>query len=118
MPIAMPRLQVKEIWKVDLPDTNAHEQAGYRPAVILAIHQTSIAMVVPFTKNTDCTRFSHTYLVRKSDSNGLIVDSVALIFQMRCLGNSATRFVERMGVLEDAHLNEIKSLIKDHLAII
>lgn len=112
----MPRLQVKEIWKVDLPDTQAHEQAGYRPAVILAIHQTSTAMVVPFTKNLDCTRFSHTYLVQKSDANGLAVDSVALIFQMRCLGNSANRFVKRMGTIEDAHLNKIKALIKDYLS--
>ena len=112
----MPRLKVNEIWKVDLPDTQAHEQAGYRPAVILAIHQTSVAMVVPFTKNIDCTRFSHTYLVRQSNSNGLTVDSVALIFQIRSLGNSAIRFTELMGTLEDNHLKEIKALIKDYLS--
>jgi mRNA interferase MazF len=114
----MPRIQVKEIWKVDLPDTQAHEQTGYRPAVILSIHQTSMTMVVPFTKNLDCERFSHTHLVRRSVENGLILDSVALIFQMRCLGNSATRFVELMGTLEDNHLNEIKILIKDYLSIV
>jgi mRNA interferase MazF len=114
----MPRIQVKEIWKVNLPDTQANEQAGYRPAVILSIHQTSVTMVVPFTKNLDCKRFSHTHLVRRSGENGLTSDSIALIFQMRCLGISAARFVELIGTLEDNHLNEIKTLIKDYLSIV
>ena len=28
----MPKLQPKEIWKVDLPDTQAHEQMGRTPS--------------------------------------------------------------------------------------
>lgn len=114
----MPKLQPKEIWKVALPDTQAHEQMGERPAIVVAVHQESgNTMVVPFTKNQDYTRFPYTYLVKKSTTNGLTLDSVALIFQMRCLGNSTTRFLFKMGTIEDAHLNHIKTLIKDYLAI-
>jgi mRNA-degrading endonuclease toxin of MazEF toxin-antitoxin module len=114
----MPKLQPKEIWKVALPDTQAHEQMGERPAIIIAVHQeTGTTMVIPFTKNKECTRFPYTYSVKKSNTNGLALDSVALIFQMRCLGISASRFLYKMGTIEDAHLNQIKILIKDYLAI-
>ena len=56
----MPKLQPKEIWMVDLPDTQAHEQMGDRPAIVIAVHQESgMTMVVPFTKNQDYTRFPY-----------------------------------------------------------
>jgi mRNA-degrading endonuclease toxin of MazEF toxin-antitoxin module len=114
----MAKIQLKEIWKVDLPDAQANEQAGYRPAIIISIHpQTSMTMIVPLTKNPDCSRFSYTYQIKKSNINGLIFDSVALIFQMRCLATSNSRFIELMGTIEDTHLNQIKILIKNYLTI-
>ena len=114
----MPKLQPKEIWKVALPDTQAHEQMGDRPAIIISIQpETGMTMVVPFTKNQDYTRFPYAYAIKKSPTNGLLLDSVALIFQMRCLGNSTSRFLYKMGTIENAHLNQIKILIKDYLAI-
>lgn len=115
----MPKIQPKEIWKVDLPDTQAHEQMGDRPAIVVAVHtESGNTMVVPFTKNQKFIRFPYTYLVKKSTANGLTLDSVALIFQMRCLGNSTSRFLYKMGIIEDVHLNQIKTLIKDYLAIV
>lgn len=115
----MPKLQPKEIWKVALPDTQAHEQMGDRPAIVISVHpETGTTMVIPFTKNQDCTRFPYSYLVKKSNTNGLILDSVALIFQMRCLGNSPSRFLYKMGTIEDTHLKQIKTLIKDYLTIV
>ena len=115
----MPKLQPKEIWKVALPDTQAHEQMGDRPAIVISVHiETGTTMVVPFTKNQDYTRFPYTYLVKKSNTNGLILDSVALVFQMRCLGNSTSRFLHKMGTIEDANLKQIKILIKDYLGIV
>ena len=114
----MPKLQPKEIWMVALPDTQAHEQMGERPAVVIAVHpESGMTMVVPFTKNQDCARFPYTCQVKKTDANGLALDSVALIFQMGSLGNSSSRFLCKMGIVEDIHLNKIKTLIKDYLAI-
>ena|SRR3972149_1439494 len=114
----MPKLQPKEIWKVALPDTQAHEQMGDRPAIIISVHsETAMTMVVPLTKNQDCTRFPYTYLVKKSPTNGLLLDSVALIFQMRCLSNSTSRFLYKMGIIEEINLKQIKTLAKDYLAI-
>jgi mRNA-degrading endonuclease toxin of MazEF toxin-antitoxin module len=115
----MPKLQPKEIWKVALPDTQAHEQMGDCPAIVIPVHpESGMTMVVPFTKNQDYTRFPYTYSVKKSDTNRLILDSVAIVFQMRCLGNSTSRFLYKMGTIEDAHLKQIKILIKDYLGIV
>lgn len=114
----MPNIKPKEIWKIALTDTQAHEQMGERPAIVISVHQESaMTMVIPLTKNKDYTRFPYTYLVKKSDKNGLALDSVALVFQMRCLGNSAARFLHKIGNIEDVHLKQIKILIKDYIEI-
>ena len=56
----MPHLQPGEIWKIALPDADGHEQAGYRPAIVISMHmQANVAMVVPLTKNQDCLRFPY-----------------------------------------------------------
>ena len=114
----MPRIQPGEIWKIALPDADGHEQAGTRPAIVIAVHlQANVTMVVPFTKNQDCLRFPYSVQVKKSNSNGLLMDSVALVYQMRCLTASSTRFLEKLGVIEKSHLDQIRLLIKNYLKI-
>ena len=115
----MPKIQPKEIWMVHLPDAQANEQTGDRPAIIISVHpQTGMTMIVPLTKNMDCLRFPYTYKIGKSTANGLVFDSVALVFHMRSLANSTARFLEKMGNIEDSHLKQTKILIKDYLAIV
>ena len=115
----MPKLQPKEIWKVALPDTQAHEQMGDRPAIIISVHpQTGMTMIVPLTKNIDCLRFPYTYKIGKSTANGLLFDSVALVFHMRSLANCTAKFLEKIGIIEEVNLKQIKFLIKDYLAIV
>jgi len=39
-----------EVWKIALSDTEGHEQAGYRPAIVISVHsQANVTMVVPLT---------------------------------------------------------------------
>lgn len=114
----MPKIRPKEIWKVHLPDAQANEQTGDRPAIIISVHlQTGMTMIIPLTKNVDCLRFPYTCKIAKSATNGLTFDSVALVFHMRSLANSTTRFQEKMGTIEDSHLKQVKILIKDYLSI-
>lgn len=112
----MHKIQPKEIWKVILSDAQANEQRGDRPAVIISVHpQTGITMIVPLTKNLDCLRFPYTCKIAKSATNGLTFDSVAIVFQMRSL--AIERFQNKIGIIEDVQLRQIKILIKDYLAI-
>lgn len=93
----MPRLQTKEIWKVALSDAEGHEQAGDRPAIVISIHpQANVTMVVPLTKNQDYLRFPYSHQVKKSNTNGLLLYSVAIAYQMRCLTASSTSFLDKM----------------------
>jgi mRNA-degrading endonuclease toxin of MazEF toxin-antitoxin module len=60
----MHKIQPKDIWIIHLPDTQANEQTGVRPALILAVHfDTAISVVVPLTKNLETLRFEYTYKI-------------------------------------------------------
>lgn len=114
----MPKIQPKDIWMVHLPDTQANEQTGDRPAIIISVHpQTGMIMIVPLTKHQESLRFPYTYKIVKSSANGLTFDSVALVFHMRSLANSTMRFRGKIGTIEEANLKQIKILIKDYLVI-
>lgn len=114
----MPKIQPKEVWMVHLPDTQANEQTGDRPAIIISVHpQTGMAMIIPLTKHQESLRFPYTYKIAKSQANGLIFNSVALVFHMRSLANSTMRFSDKIGEIEEVHLKQIKILVKDYLAI-
>jgi len=109
MPVA-----VKEIWEVSLRDATGHEQAGRRPAIVLALHQQSnLVMVVPLTSSLAASRFPYTYTISRSTQNGLRRNSIAMIFQLRSL--SLGRFRRKMGDLEQNHFDRIKNLVKGYL---
>ena len=97
-------------------DTMGHEQTGQRPALVLGVcPETSLAIVVPFTKNLDASRFPYSYEIKRTASNGLSYDSVALIYQTRSL--TFTRFLRPLGNLEKVHCDRIKKLLKDYLQL-
>jgi mRNA interferase MazF len=102
-----------EIWRVRLPSADGHEQSGERPALILQddafIHVLPLVLVVPFTSRMRATRFPGTLLVQPDSVNGLTSPSVALLFQLRGLDKS--RFLERLGKVEEATLRELWSLL-------
>ena len=60
-----------EIWLVELPSTNGHEQAGMRPVIILAETEADISIIVPLTSNLQALRFPHTIEIKSSKRNGL-----------------------------------------------
>ena len=44
-------MKKSEIWLIELPSINGHEQKGTRPAIIMSEMEANIAIVVPFTSN-------------------------------------------------------------------
>lgn len=108
--------KVKDIWMVSLNDATGHEQTSDRPAIVLVINtQTNISMIIPLTKNLETSKFSYTYTIPMSKTNGLKMPSVALIYQTRTL--DFTRYIEKMGEIEDVHLTKIKTLLKNYLGL-
>ncbi|MFH1257224.1 MAG: type II toxin-antitoxin system PemK/MazF family toxin [Candidatus Diapherotrites archaeon] len=104
-----------EIWNVEIPASNGHEQSGLRPALVLSEGEAGIAIIAPFTANLQAMRYNYTVSVGPSKSNGLTIDSVALVFQLRAIDSK--RLKNRIGKLEEKPLREIEALIKRLLKI-
>lgn len=99
-----------EIWLVELPSTDGHEQAGLRPVIVLAETEANITIILPFTSNIQALRFPHTIEVKPSKNNGLANLSVALIFQVRAIDKK--RLKNKIGELEPSILKEVDQFIK------
>jgi mRNA interferase MazF len=106
-----------EIWWVRIPFTGGHEQAGERPALIVqsdaAIAALPTVLVVPFTSVLATLRFPGTLLIQPTPQNGLLVPSVALVFQMRVLDKRYC--LRRMGERDMATLSQIWALLDNLL---
>lgn len=99
-----------EIWLVDLPSTNGHEQAGKRPVIILADTESNVSIIIPLTSNLQALRFPHILEVKPTKDNGLAVISIALIFQIRAIDKK--RLDKKIGELDSLNLKEIDTIIK------
>ena len=99
-----------EIWLVDIPDSNGHEQIGTRPVIILSEAEANITVIIPFTSNLQALQYPHTLEVRPSKTNALDTISVALIFQIRAIDKK--RLKSKIGVLEDLILKEVENMLR------
>lgn len=102
-----------DIWLVEIPQTNGHEQSGKRPVIIIT--ESNIAIIIPFTSNIQVLRFPHTIEVEPSKSNGLTMKSVALVFQIRAIDKK--RLKSKIGGLESIIIMKINKMLKNLLKI-
>jgi mRNA-degrading endonuclease toxin of MazEF toxin-antitoxin module len=98
------------------------EQKGIHPAIILKFIQgTPLAIVVPLTTNLDVWgKFGMTYLIQKSDKNGLKADSVAQVFQINSCSTSRfqpdfTGQIKVLGTVSDDDRKAIESIIREQM---
>ncbi len=99
-----------EIWLIEIPSSNGHEQAGTRPAIVLSNVEANIVIIIPLTSNLQALRFPHTIEIKPSNKNGLKEISVALVFQIRAIDNK--RVKNKIGEIEKPSLNELNTMIK------
>jgi mRNA interferase MazF len=98
-----------ELYWVEFPPSTGHEQAGRRPAIALQddeyARNLSVAFVIPVTGSLANLRFPATIRIEPSDTNGLLVPSVALAFQARAVDRG--RIGNRIGILDSAVLARV-----------
>jgi len=99
-----------EIWLVDLPSSDGHEQTGMRPVIILVETEVNIAIIIPLTSTIQALRFPHTFEIKPSELNGLTYISVALIFQIRAIDKA--RLKKKIGSVEISILRELDLMLK------
>jgi mRNA interferase MazF len=111
-----------DIVLVNLPQTAdgaGHEQVGTRPALIVHDDVTSdtlsVVMIVPFTSNSKAQRFPHTILVEPTEENGLTMQSILLIFQLRAIDRQ--RITKTIGHLEDELIEKVNQEMKGLLGL-
>ena len=98
-----------EVYWVEFPPSDGHEQSGRRPAVVIQddtyAASLGVSLVVPVTGQPLNSRFPATVVVAPSGQNGLLKSSVVLVFQMRAVDRR--RFRNRIGVVEVEVLAQI-----------
>lgn len=104
-----------EVWLVELPGIGGHEQYGYRPAIIIADTRASIVTVIPCTSNKQALRFPYTIRLDATKHNGLEIDSIALVLQIRAIDQQ--RLQKKIGELEKSSLTEIERVLRELLRL-
>ncbi len=104
------------IYWIDLSGAKGHEQFKTRPGLIVAAHETGLAMVIPLTSDCDASRFPHTLQIPKDSTNQLNKDSVALIFQLRCI-DFGKRCRGSLGKVSEIFQDLIKDSLRDFLGL-
>jgi mRNA interferase MazF len=111
-----------DVVRVDLPAPSGkpgREQIGERPSVILQINKAttnlSTLIVVPFTSNQQSARMFGSVLVQATKDNGLSVDSVALVHQMRVIDKRRVRRIE--GRLSPDDLARVDANVREILGL-
>lgn len=102
-----------EIWLVELPGIDGHEQHGFRPAILIADTLTSVVIVIPCTTNAQALRFPYTVRLRASERNGFETDSIALVLQIRAIDRA--RLQRKIGILEKSLLADINRVLQSLL---
>lgn len=104
-----------EVWIVEIPGIDGHEQRGTRPAIFIADTKTGVAIVVPCTSNIQALRFPFTLRIEPSRVNGLEVPSVALVLQLRAVDKK--RLLKKIGKIEQTTLGELSKMMRDLLGL-
>jgi len=107
-------MDVGDIYTVEIPSSDGHEQAGTRPAIIVQApqfeSQLPTMLIAPLTSQLAAQAFPGTFLIHPDSENGLTMTSVALVFQLRAIDKRRLR--RMIGRLSSAHLAQLHQHIK------
>lgn len=90
------------IFMADLNPVKGHEQAGYRPVIVLQNNilnkNLNTVVIAPITKNLQAKGYLTTYFLNKENSN-LQFESLILLFQIRTIDKlRLKKFVSTLNV--------------------
>jgi len=107
-------MDIGDIYSIEIPPSNGHEQAGIRPAIIAQAlrfeKQLPTVLIVPMTSQLAAQTFPGTFLISPDSENGLTMPSVVLVFQLRAIDKRRLR--RKIGRLNAQHLTELRLHLK------
>jgi len=112
-------MDIGDVYTVEMPSSDGHEQAGVRPAIIVQAHrfenQLPTVLIVPLTSQLAAQAFPATFLIQPDAQNGLTMTSVALVFQLRAIDKR--RLGRKIGRLSASHLAQLHQFVKNLLQL-
>ena len=107
-------MEIGDVYSVEIPSSDGHEQAGTRPAIIAQAAQFAdrlpTVLIVPLTSRLAAHSFPGTFLIQPDSDNNLNVASVALVFQLRAIDKRRLR--RRLGRLSASDLSQVQDQMK------
>ena len=107
-------MDIGDIYTVEIPVSDGHEQAGTRPAILVQApqfeDQLPTVLIVPLTSRLAAQAFPGTFLIHPDSKNGLTTTSVALVFQLRAIDKR--RLKRKIGRLSTSDLARLHRHIK------
>jgi mRNA interferase MazF len=108
-------MDVGEIYTVEIPSSDGHEQAGIRPAIVIQAPQFEnrlpTILIVLLTSRLAAQAFPGTLTIQPDSENNLTMTSIALVFQLRAIDKR--RLKRRIGRLNTSLLTQVHQTIKD-----
>jgi mRNA interferase MazF len=102
-------IRLGDIRYVDLPPLPGREQGGRRPALVLQDEEygakSPLVLAASLTSQLLASRFPGSVVIEASKENGLRVNSVVMLFQLRAVDR--TRFDKRIGALSAEDLGRV-----------
>jgi mRNA interferase MazF len=112
-------MDVGEIYSVEIPSSNGHEQAGIRPAIVVQAPQFEnrlpTVLIVPLTSRLTAQTSPGTLTIQADADNNLTMTSVALVFQLRAIDKR--RLKRRIGRLSAILLAQVHQAMKELLQL-
>ena len=112
-------MEIGDVYAVEIPASDGHEQAGARPAIIAQASQFGdrlpTVLIVPLTSRLTAHSFPGTFLIQPDSDNNLDTISVALVFQLRAIDKRRVR--RRLDRLSASDLSQVRDQIKALLKI-
>jgi mRNA interferase MazF len=105
-------METGEIYIVDFPLSDGHEQEGTRPAVIIIdFPDVPITQIVPLTSNEKAKRYKNIIVVEPDDENNIEKTSIIMLFQLRAIDKR--RLINKIGRLKDIDIERLKEGLKE-----
>jgi mRNA interferase MazF len=107
-------MNIGDIYTVEIPVSDGHEQAGTRPAIVVQApqfeNQLPTVLIVPLTSQSAAQSFPGTFLVQPDSENGLTRTSVVLVFQLRAIDKRRVR--HKIGRLSTSYLAQLRQQVQ------
>ncbi len=104
-----------EIWFVNLNPTKGSEQQGYRPVVIVSgnLLNKNLNVLIACPLTTKIKNYKGNPILIPNEVNGLKEKSEILVFHIRSIAKE--RLLEKVGQIDNSHLNQLKATLNDIL---